>query len=128
VAPRPGPSGRCDGTVATVSRAASPRPTGAPRAAMAGGVSHVLGEREAVGNPGSLGVGSGLAGAVDRTGWHWLIARGKPLTWAALRAKLTLTTLPLPKTNGVRLAVLQSDPRRSAASGPAGGGCGAATS
>ena len=39
-------------------------------------------------------------------GWHWLIAPGKPLTWAALRAKLTLTTLPLPKTNGGRLAVL----------------------
>jgi hypothetical protein len=37
---------------------------------------------------------------------QWLAAPREPLTWAALRAKLTLATLPLPKTNGGRLAVL----------------------
>jgi pentapeptide repeat protein len=37
---------------------------------------------------------------------QWLTAPREPLTWAALRAKLTLTTLPLPRTNGGRLAML----------------------
>jgi hypothetical protein len=39
-------------------------------------------------------------------GRQWLMTTHKPLTWAALRAKLTLTTVPLPKANGSRLAVL----------------------
>jgi uncharacterized protein YjbI with pentapeptide repeats len=38
--------------------------------------------------------------------WQWLSAQGEPFTWATLRGKLTLTTPPLPKTNGGRLAVL----------------------
>ena len=37
---------------------------------------------------------------------QWLSTQGEPLTWVALRAKLAMTTLPLPKTNGGRLAVL----------------------
>jgi hypothetical protein len=40
-----------------------------------------------------------------RQGWRWLIKRHDPLTWAALRARLSLTTLPLPRTNGGRLIV-----------------------
>src|SRR4051812_29236403 len=38
--------------------------------------------------------------------WQWLSTPGEPLTWAVLHAKLTLTTLPLPKTYGGRLVVL----------------------
>ena len=37
-------------------------------------------------------------------GWRWLMAPRDPITWAALRAKLT--TLSLPSTNSGRLAVL----------------------
>jgi uncharacterized protein YjbI with pentapeptide repeats len=41
-----------------------------------------------------------------RQGWRWLRASRGPITWAALRTRLTLTTLPLPKTNGGRLVVV----------------------
>jgi hypothetical protein len=45
-----------------------------------------------------------LATARSQQGWHWLIAPRDPLTWAALRAKLT--TLKLPSTYAGRLALL----------------------
>ena len=38
-------------------------------------------------------------------GWQWLFYERDPITWAALRARLTLTTLPLPKTIVGRLGV-----------------------
>jgi hypothetical protein len=44
-----------------------------------------------------------LAPRIER-GWHWMIAPREPLTWAALRSKLT--TLKLPNTYAGRLAVL----------------------
>ena len=41
-----------------------------------------------------------------RQGWRWLRASREPITWAALRTRLALTTLPLPRTNGGRLVVV----------------------
>jgi len=46
-----------------------------------------------------------LAAMSWQHGWQWLFYERDPITLAALRARLALTTLPLPKTNVGRLGV-----------------------
>jgi uncharacterized protein YjbI with pentapeptide repeats len=46
-----------------------------------------------------------LAAIWWQRGRRWLLDERDPITWATLRARLTLTTLPLPRTNVGRLGV-----------------------
>ena len=78
---------------------------GAAQGGVAGGVMSWLSERLSEIRARLASVRAWAAPCLEQAR-QWLTAPREPLTWAALRAKLTLTTLPLPKTNGGRLAVL----------------------